>query len=91
MMPTAAAAVVATATGANPMNQPDAGFQVISLSRFVPTTRSYKSRKDHKKTKLGCLACKAKRVKVRGHPSPKPIPSFNQGAAWLTNVSKTVR
>jgi hypothetical protein len=41
-----------------------AGFQVLSLNYFDPRVRDYKKRKVHKKTKSGCLTCKAKKVKV---------------------------
>jgi len=40
------------------------GYQVLSLSEFDSKLRDYKKRKSHKKTTSGCLACKAKRVKV---------------------------
>lgn len=40
------------------------GFQVLSLNDFDPRVRDYKKRKVHKKTKSGCLTCKAKKVKV---------------------------
>ena len=40
------------------------GFQVLSLNYFDPRVRDYKKRKVHKKTKSGCLTCKAKKVKV---------------------------
>ena len=41
-----------------------AGFQVLSFNDFDPRIRDYKRRKAHRKTKDGCLTCKAKRVKV---------------------------
>jgi hypothetical protein len=41
-----------------------AGFHVLSLNDFDPRVRDYKKRKVHKKTKSGCLTCKAKKVKV---------------------------
>jgi hypothetical protein len=40
------------------------GFQVLSLNGFDPRVRDYKKRELHKKTKSGCLTCKAKKVKV---------------------------
>ena len=39
-------------------------FQVLSLNDSDPRVRDYKKRKLHKKTKLGCLTCKVKKVKV---------------------------
>jgi hypothetical protein len=41
-----------------------AGFQVLSLNDFDGGVRDYKKRKVHKKTRSGCLTCKAKKVKV---------------------------
>lgn len=40
-------------------------FQVIALSQPGLQVKEYKRRKPHKKTRSGCLPCKAKRVKVR--------------------------
>jgi hypothetical protein len=57
------------------------GFQVLSLSDFDPRVRDYKKRKAHKKTKAGCLACKAKKVKVCPFiPRKKPWCLTNGGA-----------
>jgi len=41
-----------------------AGFQILSLNGFDLRVRDYKKRKEHKKTKSGCLTCKVKKVKV---------------------------
>ncbi|PVH96948.1 hypothetical protein DM02DRAFT_496264, partial [Periconia macrospinosa] len=38
-------------------------FQVMSLTDHNLRTREYKKRKDHRKTKFGCLTCRSKRVK----------------------------
>ncbi|KFA64311.1 hypothetical protein S40285_02950 [Stachybotrys chlorohalonatus IBT 40285] len=43
--------------------EPDAGFKVFSIHSDDQKVRGYKRRKEHRKTKLGCLACRAKRVK----------------------------
>ncbi|KAH7322996.1 hypothetical protein B0I35DRAFT_476891 [Stachybotrys elegans] len=40
-----------------------AGFQVFSLRSENHRVREYKRRREHKKTKLGCIACRAKKVK----------------------------
>jgi len=44
--------------------EPD--FRVLSFQTQLGnvTTRRYLKRKNHHKSKIGCLACKAKRVKV---------------------------
>lgn len=39
-------------------------FHILSLSNSDARVRDYKKRKAHKKTKSGCLPCRAKRVKV---------------------------
>jgi hypothetical protein len=39
-------------------------FQVFSLSGGDAGVREYKKRRMHKKADSGCLACRAKRVKV---------------------------
>ena len=39
-------------------------FQVLSASNFDPANPAYKKRPVHKKTRAGCLSCKAKKVKV---------------------------
>ena len=40
------------------------GFQVFSLSGRDAGVHEYKKRRMHKKADSGCLACRAKRVKV---------------------------
>lgn len=45
---------------------PDPDFRVLSFRRQPEqvTARCYRKRTTHHKSKTGCLACKAKRVKV---------------------------
>ena len=40
------------------------GFQVFSLAGCDAGVHEYKKRRMHKKADSGCLACRAKRVKV---------------------------
>jgi len=39
-------------------------LQVLVIKDFGSEAKLYKHRKQHTKTKLGCLVCRAKRVKV---------------------------
>jgi hypothetical protein len=48
-----------------PKKPQSAEFQVISFEDSGKV-REYRKRKFHKKTNLGCLACRSKRVKVCG-------------------------
>jgi hypothetical protein len=50
----------------------DAAFQVFSIKEADPKLREIKKRRPHKKTRSGCLSCKAKKVKVScRHGTPK--------------------
>ena len=39
-------------------------FQVFPQTGYGAAVREYKKRREHKKVKAGCLACRTKRVKV---------------------------
>jgi hypothetical protein len=39
-------------------------FQVFSLNETNPEVKEIRKRKAHRKSRLGCLACKARKVKV---------------------------
>ena len=47
-----------------PSIAPSSSFQVLVIKDFGGEAKLYKPRKLHAKTKLGCLACRTKKVKV---------------------------